>query len=143
MSLGSLCSRPAGVKDSNSQCGLKMDCLARLETMPFYRIKGTIYNVWFTVSLHCILEVGSESLWARLLVTFRCEDTFHVVSPDPSSSRNRTCPWNLMCGVPTVFTWRSEQLVGAWVLDRTQRPINIHHDQSRSCNSTPDHHQNP
>jgi hypothetical protein len=25
-------------------------CLARLDTVPFYRIKGTVYNTWFTVA---------------------------------------------------------------------------------------------
>jgi hypothetical protein len=51
---------------------------------------------------HLSSGVGSEVLCARRLVGFWCEETCHAGSPDPSSDRDRTYPWNLACGAPLV-----------------------------------------
>jgi hypothetical protein len=40
---------------------------------------------------HLSPGVGSEALWAKLLLGFWCEDTYHLGSPDLSSNRDRTC----------------------------------------------------
>jgi hypothetical protein len=45
---------------------------------------------------HLSSRVGSEALWAMLLVGFWCEDICHMGSPDSSSGRDRTYPWNLV-----------------------------------------------
>jgi hypothetical protein len=37
------------------------------------------------------------------LVSFWCEDTYHVASPDRRSSQDRTCPWDLACSLPLTF----------------------------------------
>jgi hypothetical protein len=39
----------------------KIKCLARQETMPFYRSKGMVYNAWF-------MGVSSSYLKAKLLL---------------------------------------------------------------------------
>jgi hypothetical protein len=44
--------------------------------------------------------VGSEALWTMLLVSFRCEDTYHMTSPDPRFGENQAYPWSLVCGLP-------------------------------------------
>jgi hypothetical protein len=44
---------------------------------------------------HLSSGVSSKAVRAWLLVEFWCEDTYHVGSLDPSSSWDRTCPWNL------------------------------------------------
>jgi hypothetical protein len=65
------------------------------------------------------IRVGFVAVWARPLVGFWCEETCHVVSPDP---RTRPAPgtWSVAC--PKLFSWWSSQPVGMWVLARTRRP---------------------
>jgi hypothetical protein len=50
---------------------------------------------------HLSSGVGSEVLWARLLVSFQCEDTCHVVRSDTISNWTWTYRWNKVCGTPT------------------------------------------
>jgi hypothetical protein len=54
------------------------------------------------VGSHLSSGVGSEAAWARLLVGFWYEDTYHVVSLDPRSSQDRTCRWNLVRDLPLL-----------------------------------------
>jgi hypothetical protein len=47
-------------------------------------------------------EWASRRFGPRFLVGFRCENTYHMGTPDRSSSERWTCPWNLARGVPST-----------------------------------------
>jgi hypothetical protein len=64
--------------------------------------------------------MGSKATWVRLLVGFWCENTCHVTSLDPRSGQDRTCPWNLMCGLP--LTPLLAELVADWSADPSPYP---------------------